>query len=150
MNKFTDFLLVEDDENDVQLMRHAFAQGGFAHRLHAVHDGKEAMAYLAGEEPYSDRKKYPLPGVILLDLKMPRVNGFEFLEWLNTESPGDLRLLPVIVMSSSKHEKDVRKAYELGANCYLVKPVSWGEFLERMKTINVFWGDHVEMPPVKV
>jgi CheY-like chemotaxis protein len=107
------------------------------------------MDYLTGVGRYSDRNKYPLPGVILLDIKMPRVNGLEFLKWFQNHAPEELRLIPVIVMSSSDHERDIKKAYELGANCYLVKPIHWPEFEEQMKTLDIFWGKHVKPPPVK-
>jgi CheY-like chemotaxis protein len=144
----TDFLLVEDDPNDVCLTQIAFRESGGSHRLHVVGDGQEAIDYLTGKGGYSDRGKHPLPGVILLDIKMPRVDGLEFLQWLNNQAPANIRLIPVIVMSSSNLEKDVKRAYELGANCYLVKPIPWQEFKERMKTINIFWGEHAETPAV--
>ena len=106
------------------------------------------MDYLTGVKEFSDRTKHPWPQVILLDLKMPRVNGFEFLQWLRADSPGDLRLLPVIVMSSSNQKNDVNRAYALGANSYFVKPISWRDFETRMKALNAYWGSYVEKPDV--
>src|SRR3954453_5974089 len=87
-------------------------------RMVAVHDGKEAMQYLEGEGKFSDEKKYPIADVVLLDLKMPRINGFEFLHWLRSESPAHYRFIPVVVMSSSALREDIDKAYALGANSY--------------------------------
>src|SRR5258708_34119145 len=115
-------------------------------RLQHVKDGAEAMDYLQGKPPYDDRKTFPLPNVILLDLKMQRVSGFEFLEWLHKASPNHMKLIPVIVMSGSNLEQDVNQAYEMGANCYLMKPTDWGRFRKQMTHIGVFWGDYAETP----
>jgi len=141
----TTFLLVDDDKNDELFVRQAF-QSANECRLEVVYDGQEAIDYLLGKDKYSDCVTHPLPHVILLDLKMPRVNGFEFLEWLHKDSPGDLRLTPVVVMSSSDHPRDVKLAYSLGANSYLDKPIKWSAFQERMKALNIFWTRHVEKP----
>lgn len=121
-----------------------FRRGPASIRLVAVDDGCKAMNYLEGKGVYADRGAYPIPDVILLDLKMPRVNGFEFLEWLRTKSPEDHRIIPVVVMSSSGLKEDVDRAYRLGANSYLVKPVSWALFQERIKTLGIYWADHVQ------
>ena len=106
------------------------------------------MDYLLGKAGFRDRRIHPLPHVILLDLKMPRVDGFEFLRWLRTEAPRPLRLLPVIVMSSSDEPRDVRRAYELGVNSYLCKPIQWAEFQARMEALSIYWTGHVETPMV--
>jgi CheY-like chemotaxis protein len=82
--------------------------------------------------------------VILLDLKMPRINGFEFLEWLRSTGPRAHRFIPVVMMSSSALKEDVDRAYSLGANSYLVKPVSWALFKERVKAIGIYWAEHVQ------
>jgi CheY-like chemotaxis protein len=148
MKTETDFLLVEDNSDDVYLVERAFSKSGDRHRLHVVGDGQEAMDYLMGVGMYHDREKYPIPGVILLDIKMPRVSGLEFLEWLNQKAPEDLRIIPVIVMSGSEEERDIKTAYKLGANCYLVKPIPWEEFEEQMTALNIFWGKLVKTPPV--
>ena len=115
-------------------------------RMVAVHDGKEAMQYLEAEGKFSNEEKYPVPDVVLLDLKMPRINGFEFLHWLRCESPAHLRFIPVVVMSSSALRQDVDKAYALGANSYLVKPVQWKLFQERIQALGLYWAVHVERP----
>ena len=150
MKTETDFLLVEDDGSDVFLVERAFRKDGCGHRLHVVGDGQEAIDYLMGVGTYQDREKHPIPGVILLDIKMPRISGLEFLDWLHQKAPEDLRIIPIVVMSSSDQECDVKTAYELGANCYLVKPIPWAEFEERMRSLNIFWGKHVKTPPMGV
>ena len=105
---------------------------------------------MTGAGPYKDRVKHPLPRVILLDIKIPRLSGLEFLEWLHHKAPSELRIIPVIVMSSSDEERDVKTAYGFGANCYMVKPIPWDEFEEQMRALNIFWGKHAKTPPVAV
>lgn len=146
MTKITTFLLVEDDLNDVALMELEFQRNPAQIRLLSVNDGGQAMEYLEGRGAYSDRGRHPLPDVILLDLKMPRINGFQFLEWLRGKSANPLRLIPVVVMSSSGLPQDVDRAYALGANSYLVKPIEWRLFRERIKALGIYWGEHVETP----
>lgn len=142
----TTFLLVEDDPNDVFFMQEAFKEAPACIRLEAVSDGWHAINYLEGLGLYGNRRKYPVPNVILLDLKMPRVDGFGFLEWLRAKGPREHRFIPVLVMSSSALPEDVERAYSLGVNSYLVKPVDWHEFKERIKTIGAYWGEHVKKP----
>jgi CheY-like chemotaxis protein len=139
------FLYVEDSPDDVVFLEHAFRKKGYG-ELHSLSDGQEAIEYLNGEGKYADREKNPLPDVILLDLKMPRVDGFGFLKWLHEKAPADLRRVPVIVMSTSDDPGDVNRAYDLGVNCYLTKPVDWDLFQERMKLVGKFWGEHAEKP----
>lgn len=140
----TTFLLVEDEPNDVLMLEMEFRRAPLHIRLVAVEDGTQAMNYLQGKGPYSDRGKYPIPDVILLDLKMPRMNGFEFLEWLRCKSDRSHRFIPVVVMSSSGMREDVDRAYALGANSYLVKPVEWNRFQARIQALGVYWAEHVE------
>jgi len=139
------FLLVEDRLDDVLLVEWEFKKAPGL-RLRAVRDGQEAIDYLLGLPPYDDRFAFPLPNVILLDIKMPRLSGFDFLTWLHSSSPGDLKLIPVIVMSGSDLEQDVRKAYQMGANLYMTKPVNWDQFRERMRLLGILWTEHVETP----
>ena len=115
-------------------------------RLVAVSDGKEAMQYLRKDAKYDDASHYPDPDVVLLDLKMPRINGFEFLQWLRSESPAHYRFIPVVVMSSSALRQDIDRAYALGANSYLVKPVQWKLFQERIQALGIYCAEHVEKP----
>ena len=146
MPDITTFLLVEDDPNDVFLVELEFKNAPGHIRLRTVNDGCEAIDYLGGKGRYHDRVRFPLPDVILLDLKMPKVCGFEFLEWLRQKSPDELQLIPVVVMSSSALESDVRRAYSLHVNSYMIKPVKWQEFRERIRTLGVYWAEHVQKP----
>ena len=147
MNGEAVFLYVEDDRNDVELVTTALHRQ-HAGRLHVVQDGQEAIDYLTGAGGFADRQEFPLPNVILLDLKMPRVDGFGFLKWINETAPAHLRRIPVVVMSSSGEPQDVNQAYDLGANCYMTKPVDWATFRERMKILGIFWSECVETPVV--
>jgi CheY-like chemotaxis protein len=142
----TTFLLVEDEPNDVALVEREFARAPVPMRLHVTNDGSEAMDYIEGRGKFADRKEFPVPDVILLDLKMPRVGGFDFLKWLRTESSANTRLIPVVIMSSSAEEEDVDRAYALGANSYLVKPVDWPLFQERIKALGIYWAWHSQTP----
>lgn len=139
-------LLVEDDPNDVLLIKRAFRKANLANPIHVVGDGEAAVAYLAGQAPYTDRERYPLPMLLLLDLKMPRKSGFEVLAWLR-EQPG-LKRLPVVVLTASRETNDINRAYELGANSYLVKPVAFDTLLEMVKTLNLYWLILSEKPDV--
>lgn len=130
-------LHVEDDPNDAMLFQHACRKAGVDFELHAVQDGDVALAYLSGAEDFADRQKHPLPQLILLDLKMPRVSGFDVLSRIRTERP--LQSIPVIVLTSSSHESDIKKAYDLGANSYVVKPVSFDALVDVVKTIQGYW-----------
>jgi CheY-like chemotaxis protein len=123
-----------------------FRQAPARIRLVSVNDGDEAIRYLEGGGQYADRATHPVPDVILLDLKMRRIGGFEFLAWLRSRSPRQHRLIPVVVMSSSVLQEDVDRAYALGANSYLIKPVDWNLFKQRIRALGVYWAEHVETP----
>ena len=138
------FLLVEDDPNDALLFEMQLEHAPVDARLLTVDDGSKAIEYLKGEGVYADRETYAIPNVILLDLKMPRINGFEFLEWLRTKGPPAYRFTPVVVMSSSGLKEDIERAYRLGANSYMVKPVSWPLFKKRIQALGTYWAEHVE------
>jgi CheY-like chemotaxis protein len=140
----TMFLLVEDDRNDVFLVEREFCVAPVNIHLAVVANGAEAVRYLEGQGEYKDRSHFPLPEVILLDLKMPKLNGFEFLQWLRTRAPECSRHIPVVVMSSSGDKADVSRAYFLGANSYMVKPIDWKSFRERINVLGVYWANHVE------
>jgi CheY-like chemotaxis protein len=140
------FLLVEDDPNDILMLELEFQRVPAHIRMMAVHDGGEAMQYLLGTGKFAEVARCPHPDVILLDLKMPRIDGFEFLEWLRTKAPLHLRFMPVVVMSSSALREDVDRAYSLGANSYLVKPVQWTLFQQRIQALGIYWAEHVERP----
>ena len=130
-------LLVEDNRMDVELTLDAFHEAHLANAVHVAASGREALDYLFGRGEFADRRKHPLPGLVLLDLKMPGVDGFEVLRKLKT-APG-LKRLPVIVLTSSKEEGDLALSYDLGANSYLVKPVSFEGFLDVVKEIGNYW-----------
>lgn len=132
----TTILHVEDDPNDTLLLEHACRKAGIVFDLQAVSDGDMAMAYLRGTDTFSDRKRHPMPQLILLDLKMPRVSGFDVLAWLRTEET--LKQLPVVVLTSSNHDADIKRAYDLGAKSYLVKPVGFEALVDLVRTLPEF------------
>jgi CheY-like chemotaxis protein len=140
-------LLAEDDENDVFFMQRAFKQAKIANPLLRVKDGEEAIAYLQGEGAFADRKEFPLPCLILLDLKMPRRNGFEVISWVRSQPV--LKRLPIVVLTSSKEDPDINRAYELGASTYLVKPVKFEGLVEMMKALHMYWLMLAETPSVE-
>jgi CheY-like chemotaxis protein len=132
-------LIVEDDPNDILLLQRAFRKTKLPHPVQIVSDGEAAVAYLAGQGSYADREQYPLPFLMLLDLKLPRKSGFEVLTWLR-QQPG-LRRLPVIVLTSSNRNPDIDQAYDLGANSYLVKPVSFDDLSSLLQSLSFYWTD---------
>ena len=143
-------LLVEDREDDILLIRRAFRKGYINNPLQVVRDGEEAIAYLSGEGKYSNRAEYPLPDLVLLDLKMPRVDGFEVLKWARGQQ--GLKGLRIIVLTSSQDMRDVNTAYHLGANSFLVKPMDFEDVVHLSKSISSYWlklsrGPEVSRPP---
>ncbi len=130
-------LLAEDDANEVFLMQRAFQKAGLKNPLHVARDGQEAIDYLSHQGQFSDTTRYPSPALMLLDLKMPRKNGFEVLEWLR-QQPG-LKPLIVVVLSSSSLITDINRAYDLGANSYLVKPGDFDTLMQLVKTLDAYW-----------
>jgi CheY-like chemotaxis protein len=139
-------LMVEDDPNDVVLVRRAFRKANLQHPVYAVEDGEAAIAYLDGRGEYADREAAPLPHLVLLDLKLPRRSGLEVLEWVKSQPC--LKRIPVVVLTSSRQPSDVNRAYDLGVNAYLVKPVSFDRLLEMVTAIETFWlgmNEHAEV-----
>jgi len=130
-------LLVEDDPNDVLLLERAFQKAGLQNLLKFVRDGGQAIDYLSGRGIYEDRNQFPLPFLLLLDLKMPGTDGFEVLQWIRSQ-PELMRLL-IVVLTSSNLQSDVDRAYELGANSYLVKPVGFEEMVNLIKRFEIYW-----------
>lgn len=130
-------LIVEDDPNDIRILKKAFEREGINNPLQIVPDGHEAVEYLQGKARYSDRTKFPFPSVIFTDLKMPRMDGFEVLAWLRKHP--ECFVIPVIILSASKLDEDIRRAYQMGANAYLVKPNKISELQEMVKTAYNFW-----------
>jgi CheY-like chemotaxis protein len=144
MARTVTILLVEDDPNDALLVRMAFQRTRSGIPLIILPNGLEAINYLQGEGVYADRAKYPIPDIILLDLKMPLMSGFDVLRWIR-ERPG-LKRLPVIVLTSSVQDADARTAYDAGANSYLVKPTDFNELVESIKNLGDFWLDGSKLP----
>jgi CheY-like chemotaxis protein len=130
-------LVVEDNDDDVALIRRAFRETQLPKRVEVARDGGEALDYLLGRPPYDDRKRYPLPRLVILDLKMPRVDGFEVLETAKRASR--TKRIPVVILTSSSEQKDIERSYELGANSYLVKPVAFDRFRGVVARIEEYW-----------
>ena len=130
-------LLVEDDEADIFLLRRAFRNARIANPLIEVRDGQAAIQYLSGEGAYADRTRYPIPFLILLDLRLPKLSGFEVIAWMRDQP--QLANLVVVVLTASDHVPDVTKARDLGANSYLVKPGNFEELVEMVKRIKGRW-----------
>jgi CheY-like chemotaxis protein len=130
-------LVAEDDENDVFFLRRALKRLGLPNELIVVEDGQQLVDYLSANGIYADRNAYPLPGLLLLDLKMPRKGGFEVLAWLNSRA--DLAELPVVILSSSAQESDIKKARELGADGYQVKPQNSEDLVEIVRQLHARW-----------
>jgi CheY-like chemotaxis protein len=137
-------LVVEDRPPDVLLIRRAFMKAQIVNPLQVVADGEDAVAYLSGSGAFVDRQTHPLPALLLLDLKLPRKSGLEVLSWLRAQP--DIRRLPVVVLTSSKETSDVNRAYELGANSYLLKPVTFESLLNMIKTLRLYWIEMNELP----
>ena len=138
-------LVAEDDPNDIFLLQRAFHRTGSLLPFNFVRDGQEAINYLSGVGTFRDREAYPMPVLLLLDLKMPRRTGLEVLKWLRHEPR--VRRIPAIVYSSSAEPRDVNGAYELGASSYVVKPMDSEQWEERVRDIKHYWLK-VNEPPV--
>ena len=130
-------LLVEDDPNDMFLIRRAFKKVDLNQQLFGVWDGKQAISYLSGSDEFSNRELYPMPSILLLDLKLPRVSGLDVLAWLKSQET--LKRLVVLVLTASGQSSDVARAYDLGANSYLVKPLASTQLDEMIRALNLFW-----------
>ena len=145
MNDYLPLVLqVEDREEDVYLLKRAIQRAEVRAEVRAVVDGQEAIDYLAGNGRYADREQFPLPYLILLDLKLPLKTGFDVLAWIRAQPT--LRTLIVIVLSSSIDEGDLEKAYQLGANAFLVKPSDMHTLVEMCRAMKLFWLTHNQPP----
>jgi CheY-like chemotaxis protein len=130
-------LLVEDSDADVDFIKRACEASDIPHVLHVVRDGEEAVDYLAGNNEYANRAFYPLPDLVFLDVKMPKLNGHEVLEWVRAQVP--FKTLPVIMLTGSDEFADINRAYELGVTSYLVKTLYSTEFRQNVRIILKFW-----------
>lgn len=142
-SKLKRILLVEDSENDIEITLEALSEYHLANQIDVVRDGAEALDYLFCRSAYSERSKRQ-PVVVLLDVKLPKLNGIEVLRQIR-EHP-DYAFLPVVMLTSSREEPDLRRSYELGCNAYVVKPVDFGKFTEALKVLGCFWAVINEPP----
>lgn len=143
----TSVLLVDDNPDDVLLIRRAFHKANLLHPIHVAADGDEAVAYLSGQGGFADRSQHPLPVLVLLDLKLPKRSGHEVLEWLRAQE--GLRRIPVAILTSSQEPVDVKRAYDLGANAYLLKPLEFEALIELVKATTLFWFILNEAPDIR-
>jgi len=137
MNSKQVILHVEDDPNDVLLVGLAFRKPGVGISLQVVNDGEQAVQYLSGQGAYADRHAFPIPALVLLDVKLPRRSGLEVLSWVR--GCEQLRRLPIVMLTSSNQSADVNRAYDLMANSYLVKPSALEDLVELIKKITGYW-----------
>ena len=145
MDRFAHILLVEDNRMDVELTLDAFKEARLLNTIYVSPNGQDALDYLFGRGKYADRITYPMPNLVLLDLKLPGVDGFEVLR--QVKSAPILRRLPVIILTSSREEGDRALTYDIGANSYIVKPVSFNGFLDVIKQIEGYWISLNVAPP---
>jgi CheY-like chemotaxis protein len=143
--KMITIVLADDDPDDRQLTEDAFSENRLANQLHCVEDGEELMDYLYRRGKYESLRNEPLPGLILLDLNMPRKDGREALKEIKA-SP-NLRRIPIVVLTTSKAEEDIIRSYDLGVNSYVTKPVTFKSLVELVKVLGRYWFEVVELPP---
>ena len=137
-------LLAEDSAKDVELTLEALGQNRLANEVVVVRDGAEAWDYLAREGRFASRAP-GLPAVVLLDLKMPRVDGLEVLRRMKADP--EMRVIPVVMLTSSREERDVTESYQLGVNAYVIKPVAFSDFMDAVRNLGLFWAVLNEPPP---
>ena len=146
MNKGINILLVEDNPDDVELTLHALKKNNIVNPVKIVRDGQEALDYLYHKGKY-ESMDYDLPNVILLDLKLPKVDGIEVLQRIKSDRK--TKLIPVVVLTSSKEESDLLRSYDLGVNSYIRKPVDFDQFVDTVRQIGFYWMLINEQPPAK-
>jgi len=137
MNEAPEILLVEDNPHDEELTLHALKQHKLANRIHVIRDGAEALDYIFGNGKHTGREQKAHPRVVLLDLKLPKVDGLEVLKQMK-ENP-ETRCIPVVMLTSSREERDVLASYESGVNSYITKPVDFEQFTEAVKQLGLYW-----------
>ncbi len=141
-------LLVEDNYNDILLIQRAFRKANIRQPMNMVSNGDEAIAYLSRKGEYSNTQTYPIPKLVLLDLKLPRRSGLEVLEWIHQQPV--LKRLLVVVLTSSRENSDLDRAYDLGANSYLVKPVNFQDFVKLIELVDTYWFNLNQPPKIGV
>jgi CheY-like chemotaxis protein len=137
-------LVADDDAEDRMLVKDALDESRLANQVHFVEDGEELMDYLRNQGKYSDKTKYPSPGLILLDLNMPRKDGREAVKEIKSDP--NLRIIPIVVLTTSKAEEDILKTYDLGVSSFITKPVTFSSMVEIMRTLGKYWFEIVELP----
>ena len=143
--KLITILLADDDPDDRQMTQEALTECRLANELHVVEDGEELIDYLFRRNKYAHLVKEPLPGLILLDLNMPRKDGREALKEIKANP--DLRRIPIVVLTTSKAEEDILRTYDLGVNSYITKPVTFDSLVDTIKVLGRYWFEIVELPP---
>jgi CheY-like chemotaxis protein len=143
--KMITIVLADDDADDRKLTTDAFAENRLANQLSCVEDGEELMDYLNRRGRYENLRNEPLPGLILLDLNMPRKDGREALKEIKADP--NLRRIPIVVLTTSKAEEDIVRSYDLGVNSYVTKPVTFKSLVELIKVLGRYWFEVVELPP---
>jgi CheY-like chemotaxis protein len=146
MPNVTTFLYVEDDMDSAFFAKRVFNSELRHLGFQTVSDGAQARDYVARKGAFADRQAYPCADVILLDLDMPRMDGFEFLQWVRSKNPDDSRHIPVVVFTSSDSDMDISRAYALGANAYVVKASQFKDFEQQIRTVGHYWADLVTGP----
>lgn len=139
-------LVADDDAEDRMLVKEALEEGRLANNIQFVVDGEELMEYLRGQGKYADRAKYPPPGLILLDLNMPKKDGREAMKEIKSDPL--LRVIPIVVLTTSKAEEDILRTYNLGVNSFITKPVTFSSLVDIMQTLGKYWFQIVELPPI--
>ena len=132
-----DILLVEDDENDILITKRAFTKHNLSNHLYVVRDGEESLDFVYHRNQYSDPASAPRPGLILLDINMPKMNGIEVLRRLKSDP--EYKVIPIVMLTTSKRDQDKIESYNLGVNSYIIKPVDFTKFVDAIATINLYW-----------
>lgn len=144
-SKSIEILIADDDAEDRMLIRDALMESRLNNHLRFVEDGEQLMDYLRNNGIFANKEKYPLPGLVLLDLNMPRKDGREALKEIKSDPA--LRKIPVVVLTTSKAEEDILRTYDLGVSSFITKPVHFNSLVNIMQTLNKYWFEIVELPP---
>jgi CheY-like chemotaxis protein len=142
--KSVTILIADDDPDDRLMTKEALEETFLVNELKFVEDGVELLAYLRRQGKFSDEQKSPRPGIILLDLNMPKIDGREALKVIKSDP--ELKSIPIVVLTTSKADEDIVKTYDLGVNCFISKPVSFSEFVEVTRTLGNYWFEIVQLP----
>jgi len=137
-------LIADDDQDDCLMTREAFQDCRIANELHFVHDGEALLGYLKRRPPYDDDKQFPMPGLILLDLNMPLKDGREALAEIKSDP--ELRVIPVVILTTSSADEDILRSYDIGVNSFITKPVSYAGLIDVIRSLGRYWLDIVELP----